>query len=81
MMLVASPLGLVLGLVTARDLNSILANFPGLPDRIDFFLFQPSAAWTSLGLLGLSGVVAGIYPSWRCASLPIATTLRQEAVG
>ena len=81
MMLVASPLGLVLGLVTARYLNSILANFPGLPDRIDFFLFQPSAAWTSLGLLGLSGVLAGIYPSWRCASLPIATTLRQEAVG
>ena len=41
MMLVASPLGLALGLVTARYLNSILANFPGMPERIDFFLFQP----------------------------------------
>ena len=81
MMIVASPLGLVLGLVTARYLNSILANFPGMPERIDFFLFQPGAAWTSLGLLALSGVLAGIYPSWRSASLPIATTLRQEAVG
>ena len=81
MMLVASPVGLVLGLVTARYLNSILSNFPGMPERIDFFYFQPSAAWTSLGLLALSGVLAGIYPSWRSASLPIAITLRQEAVG
>ncbi len=81
LMIVAAPLGLVLGLVTGRYLNSILARFPGLPERIDFFLFQPRAAWTALGLLALSGVLAGIYPSWRSASLPIATTLRQEAVG
>ena len=80
-MLVAAPLGLALGLVTARYLNSILARFPGLPERIDFFLFQPVAAWTSLGLLVLSGILSGIYPSWRSASLGIATTLRQEAVG
>jgi putative ABC transport system permease protein len=80
-MLVAAPLGLVLGLVTARYLNSILARFPGLPERIDFFLFQPSAAWTALGLLAACGVLAGVYPSWRGASLPIATTMRQEAVG
>jgi ABC-type lipoprotein release transport system permease subunit len=26
-------------------------------------------------------VLSGIYPSWRSASLPIAATLRQEAVG
>ena len=80
-MLAASPIGLALGLVTARWLNSILARFPGLPERIDFFLFQPSAAWTALGLLALCGVLAGVYPSWRGASQPIATTLRQEAVG
>jgi putative ABC transport system permease protein len=81
MMLVASPIGLALGLVTARYLNSILASFPGVPERIDFFLFQPSAAWTALGLLAACGVLAAVYPSWRSASLPIATTLRQEAVG
>ena len=80
-MLIAAPVGLALGLVTARWLNSILARFPGLPERIDFFLFQPSAAWTALGLLALSGILAGVYPSWRGASQPIATTLRQEAVG
>ncbi|MGK2961792.1 MAG: ABC transporter permease [Gemmatimonadaceae bacterium] len=72
--------GLGLGLVTARYLNSILASFPGLPVAIDFFLFQPKAAWMSLGLLSLSGIAAGVYPSFRAASLPIATTLREEAI-
>ena len=73
--------GLMLGLVTARYLNSILAAFPGLPDAIDFFLFQPSAAFRALGLLVASGIAAGVYPSWRAASLPISATLREEAVG
>lgn len=72
--------GLALGLVTARYLNGILSDFPGLPVAIDFFLFQPKAAWTALGLLILSGIAAGIYPSFRAASLPIATTLREEAI-
>jgi putative ABC transport system permease protein len=81
LMTVGTALGLALGLVTARYLNGILSGFPGLPERIDFFLFQPRAAWTALGLLALAGVLAGIYPSWRGASLPIATTLREEAVG
>jgi putative ABC transport system permease protein len=73
--------GLGLGLVTARYLNSILASFPGLPAAIDFFLFEPRAAWTSLGLLTGAGILAGVYPSWRGASMPIAMTLREEAVG
>jgi putative ABC transport system permease protein len=72
--------GLALGLVTARWLNAILASFPDLPTAIDFFLFQPRAAWTALGLLVASGLLAGVYPSWRAASLPIAQTLREEAV-
>jgi putative ABC transport system permease protein len=80
-MLVGSVLGLALGLATARYLNGILATFPGLPERIDFFLFQPRAAWTALGLLAAAGVLAGLYPSWRGASMPIAETLRQEAIG
>ena len=67
--------------MTARYLNSILASFPGLPAAIDFFLFEPRDAWTALGLLTGAGILAGIYPSWRGASLPIAVTLREEAVG
>jgi putative ABC transport system permease protein len=73
-------LGLVLGLGTARYLNAILADFPGLPANFDFFLFQPAYAWRALGLLVGAGILAGVYPSWRASSLPIATTLRQEAV-
>jgi putative ABC transport system permease protein len=73
-------LGLGLGLLTARYLNTILSAFPGLPMAIDFFLFQPRAAWSALGLLIASGIAAGIYPAWRAASLPIAESLRREAI-
>lgn len=72
--------GMGLGLVTARYLNTILSAFPGLPAAIDFFLFQPRSAWTALGLLVVVGIAAGIYPSWRAATLPIATALHEEAV-
>ena len=78
--LIGAALGLGLGLVTARYLNSILSAFPGLPMAIDFFLFQPLAAWSALGLLALSGIAAGVYPAYRAASLPIAETLRREAI-
>ena len=51
-----------------------------LPMAIDFFLFQPRAAWSALGLLIASGIGAGVYPAWRAASLPIAESLRREAI-
>jgi len=79
-MLLGGVVGLGLGLITARYLNSILASFPGLPEAIHFFLFQPRDAWMALGLLAACGILAGIYPAWRGASLPIAGTLREEAV-
>jgi len=78
--LAGALLGLALGLVTARYLNAILSAFPGLPMAIDFFLFQPRAAWSALGLLVMSGIGAGIYPAWRASSLPIAESLRREAI-
>jgi putative ABC transport system permease protein len=78
--LTGSVLGLGLGLVTGRWLNSILASFPGLPAAFDFFRFEPSSAYRALGLLTLCGIAAGVLPSWRAARLPIAHTLREEAV-
>jgi putative ABC transport system permease protein len=78
--LAGAIIGLGLGLLTARYLNSILSAFPGLPMAIDFFLFQPRAAWSALGLLVASGMLAGVYPAWRAASLPIAESLRREAI-
>jgi putative ABC transport system permease protein len=79
-MLAGAGIGLVLGLATARYLDSILSAFPGLPAAIDFFSFEPHDAWTALGLLVAAGILAGVYPSWRGASLPIAGTLREEAI-
>jgi len=72
--------GLALGLVTARYLDSILSSFPGLPAAMHFFVFEARDAWMALGLLTVAGILAGVYPSWRGASLPIAVTLREEAV-
>ena len=79
-MVAGAAAGLGLGLVTARYLDSILGSFPGLPAAIHFFVFEPSDAWMALGMLTGAGILAGVYPSWRGASLPIAVTLREEAV-
>ena len=79
--LAGAATGLILGVFTAKWLNSILRGFPGLPDAIDFFLFEPNSAFRALALLIASGIAAGIYPAWRAASLPISGTLREEAVG
>jgi putative ABC transport system permease protein len=78
--LVGGGLGLGLGLLTARYLESILGDFPGLPPDISFFVFQPQDALSAMGMLVVAGALAGILPSWRAARLPIAATLREEAV-
>lgn len=77
---VGALLGLGLGLITAQWLNGILASFPGLPAAFDFFLFEPAAAYKALGMLVLCGILAGVWPAWRASRLPIAKTLREEAV-
>jgi len=78
--LAGTVLGLGLGLETARYLDAILSDFPGLPTAFHFFLFQPVAAWRALALLVAAGVLAGAYPAWWASALPIAATLRREAV-
>lgn len=75
-----AALGLVLGIATAEYLNAILRDFPGLPAAIDFFVFEPVSAYRAFGLLIVTAVAAGGFPAWRAASLPIASTLRAEAV-
>ena len=72
--------GVAIGLVTSRWLERILADFPGMPATFRFFVFQPRDAGIALGMLAVAGMLAGIYPAWRAASLPIAATLRLEAV-
>ena len=77
---IGAVLGLGLGIVTAKWLNGILSAFPGLPAAFDFFLFEPSAAVRSVGLIICCGIGAGLWPAWRATTLSIAQTLREEAV-
>ncbi len=72
--------GIGIGLVTAQWLERILSDFPGLPATFRFFVFQPRDAGVALAMLATAGMLAGIYPAWRAASMPIAVTLRREAV-
>ena len=73
-------LGMGLGLVTARAFNAILSDFPGLPAAFRFFVFRPRDAYAAMSMLAAAGVLAGIYPAWRAASLPVAATLHGEAI-
>ena len=77
--LVGSVLGIGLGLLTARYLDSILTSFPGLPAAFSFFVPRRNSLATAGIVLLVTGCVAGLYPAWLAARLPIAATLRAEA--
>ena len=74
-----TALGIVLGLGTARYLDSILTSFPGLPAAFSFFVPRPESLVTAALVLLATGSLAGLYPAWLAASSPIAATLRSEA--
>jgi putative ABC transport system permease protein len=78
--LAGTVIGMGLGLITARAFNAILADFPGLPAAFQFFVFRPRDAYAAMGMLAAAGALAGIYPAWRAASLPVAATLHGEAI-
>jgi putative ABC transport system permease protein len=77
--LLGSSLGIVLGLLTARYLDSILTSFPGLPAAFSFFVPRGDSLTTAALVLLLTGVLAALYPAWLAARAPIAATLRTEA--
>jgi putative ABC transport system permease protein len=70
--------GLGLGVVVAGYLESILSDFPGLPEAVDFFVLQSATLAKAYLMLLLVGVSAGLYPAWRATQLPVATTLHAE---
>jgi putative ABC transport system permease protein len=72
-------LGIGLGVVTARYLDSILTSFPGLPAAFSFFVPRRDSLLTAALVLFLSGCLAGLYPAWLASRAPIAATLRAEA--
>ena len=77
--LIGSIIGLVLGLGTARYLDSILTSFPGLPAAFSFFVPRRESVATAAVVLLSAGCLAGLYPAWLAARAPIAATLRAEA--
>ncbi len=76
---VGAALGIVLGLGTARYLDSILTSFPGLPAAFSFFVPRRESLAISGLVLLVAGSLAGLYPAWLAARAPIAATLRSEA--
>lgn len=77
--LIGTASGILLGLATARYLDSILTSFPGLPAAFSFFVPRREGLATSVVVLLLTGSLAGLYPAWLAARAPIAATLRAEA--
>jgi putative ABC transport system permease protein len=77
--IIGGGFGIVLGLATARYLDSILTDFPGLPASFSFFVPRADALIIAGVVVLVTGVVAGLYPAWLAARAPIAATLRAEA--
>ena len=77
--IIGAFLGILLGLGTARYLDSIITSFPGLPAAFSFFVPRRESVATAAVVLLLSGCLAGLYPAWLAARAPIAGTLRSEA--
>jgi putative ABC transport system permease protein len=73
-------LAVPLGLGLSVWLDAILKAMPGIPAALHFFVFEPRALALHGALLAVTAVLAAVYPMWLVASLPIATTLRNEVV-
>jgi putative ABC transport system permease protein len=76
---VGSVLGILLGLVTARYLDSILTSFPGLPAAFSFFVPRRESLIRAALVLFLTGSLAALYPAWLASRAAIAAVLRAEA--
>ena len=73
-------LAVPLGLGLSVWLDAILKAMPGIPAALHFFVFEPRALALHAALLAVTAVLAAVYPMWLVATLPIATTLRNEVV-
>ena len=75
---VAAVVGLALGAVVGRYLETILSDFPGLPQAVRFFVLRPRDLVTAFTAVTVTGVVAALVPAWRATHAPLATTLHRE---
>jgi ABC-type lipoprotein release transport system permease subunit len=77
---IGGVLALPLGLALSVWLDGILKTMPGIPAAMHFFEFEPRALAMHIVLLVSTALLASAYPMWLVATLPIATTLRNEVV-
>jgi putative ABC transport system permease protein len=70
--------GLVLGSLASGGLDAILRSSPGLPPDLSFFVFTPAALLRTVGLVLLTGTLAGAYPALLAARTDVVRTLHQE---
>jgi putative ABC transport system permease protein len=61
-------------------LDAILRTLPGLPADIQFFVLYPGAVGRYVALLTIASLAAAVYPVRIVSVLPIAATLRREAI-
>ena len=74
-------LAIPFGLALSVWLDRLLKTMPGIPATLHFFVFEPRTLALHAALLGVTTVVAAIYPIRIVGRLPIAGTLRNEVVG
>jgi putative ABC transport system permease protein len=77
---IGGMLALPLGAALSVWLDAILRKLPGLPAELHFFVFEPRALVSYIGLLAVASVAAAVYPMRIVSVLPIAATLRREVV-
>lgn len=75
---VAVALGVAFGLATARYLERILSDFPGLPEAVRFFVPDPWIVAVTVAAILVTAALAALGPAWRVTRMPIATTLHRE---
>lgn len=75
---VAVTLGVAFGLVTARYLEQILSDFPGLPEAVRFFVPDPWIVAVTVAAILVTAAFAALGPAWHVTRMPIATTLHRE---
>jgi len=70
--------GIALGALASGALDAILRASPGLPADLSFFVFTPGALGRTVGLVLVTGTLAGAAPALVAARTDVVRTLHQE---
>lgn len=76
---IGGGIGVALSVLVATYLESILSDFPGLPQAVRFFVVGTDSLATAFGLLLVAGVTAGLIPALNATRLEVAAILHKDA--